>query len=204
MKFAAFKVGVIVMLLNVLVDNGYRVVADFVRFRSTALKLRWRQPVVTGSKARTTSWRTGTSFSSRWTWLFEIRIKICLSVQCRRWSHGWEEGRRQKEVKEKLNAGVLAKAVTAVLYKSQSPSRQFHAFLCGYSWDEDELSKLIHTRCGKYFPPLSLRLPVECHVISGFILRGKNITEQSKVVILSSLPSPLPLLHSEIERRQDG
>ena len=40
MKFAAFKVGVIVMLLNVLVDNGYRVVADFVRFRSTALKLR--------------------------------------------------------------------------------------------------------------------------------------------------------------------
>ena len=39
MKFAAFKVGVIVMLL-VLVDNGYRVVADFVRFRSTALKLR--------------------------------------------------------------------------------------------------------------------------------------------------------------------
>ena len=119
--------------------------------------------------------------------MLEIRIKICLSVQCRRWSHGWEEGRRQKEVKEKLNIGVLAKAVTAVLYKSQSPSRQFHAFLCGYSWDEDELSKLIHTRCGKYFPPLSLCLPVECHVISGFILRGKNITEQSKVVILSSL-----------------
>ena len=40
MKFAAFKVGVTVTLLDVLVDNGYRVVADFGHFRSTALKLR--------------------------------------------------------------------------------------------------------------------------------------------------------------------